>query len=274
MQKSIIWLASYPKSGNTWLRVFLANYFLGADHPLPLDQMHHVSFGDSALAPLAELAKCDPRRLAPKDLMALRQQRLRAVSLRGDANFVKTHNANGQVASADLIPPEVTRAAIHLVRDPRDLALSYADHWGISVAEAVKQMSDPKNRVDHTPKTVAQYLGSWSDHTLSWASAQRFPVITLRYEDLLADPDVSFTRLLHAIGAPVDPAIVSQSVAFSNFDQLSSQEARSGFEEKGHTQAQFFRKGTAGHWQRSLDPRLADQIAQDHRQVMQRFGYL
>ncbi|MEM0923535.1 MAG: sulfotransferase domain-containing protein [Pseudomonadota bacterium] len=274
MPKSIIWLASYPKSGNTWLRVFLANYFLGADQPVPLAQISHVSFGDSALTPLAELAGRDPRELPPVELMALRHRRMHDISMRGDINFVKTHNANGQIAGARLIPPEVTRAAVLLVRDPRDVALSYADHWGIPPDAAAAQLRDPKNRIAHTPKTVAQYLGSWSDHAMGWIAAKDFPVIILRYEDLLAQPETSFTTLLKAIGAPIDRRIVAQSIAFSCFDAVSSQEAKAGFDEKGQAQTRFFREGSAGQWRDKMHPALSSQITEDHRGIMQKFGYI
>lgn len=272
--RTLVWLASYPKSGNTWLRAFLANYFISGPGPVPINQMQKISFGDSSAPSYAELGRCEPARLAPQQLAALRVRHLERVAGNAPVNFVKTHCINRKLGPHPLIPPRLTRAAIYVIRDPRDLVLSYADHFGLDHAGAVAAIASQQNRVPANPKTVMQFLGDWSGHVRAWTRARDFPVLTLRYEDMQADPAAAFLKVLKLIGAPVDQAALDQAVAHSSFDVLAAQEAQSGFREKGTAQGRFFRTGTSGHWREQLNPALAERIAADHGAVMKRHGYM
>ena len=272
--RTLVWLASYPKSGNTWLRAFLANYFIAGPGPVPINEMQTISFGDSSAPSYAELGRCDPALLVPKQVAALRLRHLERVAGNAPVNFVKTHCINRKVGSYPLIPPRLTKAAVYVIRDPRDMVLSYADHFALDPEAAVRAIASEQNRVPANPKTVLQFLGDWSGHVRSWTRARDFPVLTLRYEDMLDDPAAAFLKILKLIGAPIDQATLDQAVAHASFDALAAQEAASGFREKGAAQGRFFRRGTSGHWRAQLDPALAERIAADHGQAMARHGYL
>ena len=272
--RTLVWLASYPKSGNTWLRAFLANYFIAGPGPVPINAMQQISSGDSSAPSYADLGRCDPARLAPGQVAALRQQHLERIAGNAPVNFVKTHCINRKIGPLPLIPARLTRAAIYIIRDPRDMVLSYADHFRLDAAGAVDAIGSVQNYVPGNPKTVMQWLGNWSDHVRSWTRARDFPVLTLRYEDILNDPAAAFLKVLKLIGAPVDQGALDQAVAHSSFGALSAQEAATGFRERGPEQERFFRKGTSGHWREQLDPELAERIAADHGVMMRRHGYL
>ena len=122
-------------------------------------------------------------------------------------------------------------------------------------------------------KTVAQLLGSWSAHVESWVGERAFPVIVLRYEDMLADPAAAFAPVVEAMGAPVDAAVMAAAVSHASFESLAAQEAASGFEERGASQERFFRAGRAGVWQDALPEAAAARIRADHGEVMARYGY-
>ncbi|MFQ5565802.1 MAG: sulfotransferase domain-containing protein, partial [Paracoccaceae bacterium] len=183
--RTLVWLASYPTSGNTWLRAFLANYFIDSATPVSINEMQKISFGDSSAPAYAELGRCDPRRLDPARLAALRERHLERVSRNGEVNFVKTHNAHIRIAGRWLIPARLTRAAVYLIRDPRDMVLSYADHFALDPSRAADAIGSAHNRVPANARTVTQFLGDWSGHVKSWTRARDFPVLVLRYEDLL-----------------------------------------------------------------------------------------
>ena len=129
--RTLVWLASYPKSGNTWLRAFLANYLIDGTEPVSINDMQKISFGDSSAPAYADLGRCNPATLTPAQVVALRDRHLERVSGNAPINFVKTHNAHTRIAGRRLIPARLTRAAIYIIRDPRDLVLSYADHFGL-----------------------------------------------------------------------------------------------------------------------------------------------
>jgi hypothetical protein len=272
--RTLVWLASYPKSGNTWLRAFLANYFIDSPQPVSINEMQKISFGDSSAPSYADLVGRDPMLLTPDQLAPLREKHLERVSGNAPVNFVKTHNANIRVAGRLLIPPRLTRAAVYILRDPRDMVLSYADHFHLDPAAAAAAIAAPGNRIPANPRTVAQFLGSWSDHVRGWTRAKGFPVLVLRYEDMLANPAAAFGKVLRLIGAPVDASILDQATRFASFEVLAAQEAAEGFREKGSIQARFFRNGSAGHWRETLPPEVAVRLEADHGEQMHRHGYL
>ena len=273
--KSIVWLASYPKSGNTWLRVFLANYLMHTTQPMPLAKVYQFSLGDAMPDTYSIVAK---RPVDPKDqaaILALRPAVLRAiVANKADINLVKTHNQNIVLKRIDLIPARYTRLALYIVRNPLDLVISYANHYGVAIGAAAQAIGSPSNRVKPGPLNVAQYLGSWSDHVTGWTRTRKFPVCTLRYEDMISDPGKTFATVLKRMGVPVDDDRLDRAVEFSSFDQLRSQEDDHGFVEKSHHADRFFRSGQAGQWREQLAPDIVKLICERHGKVMRRFGYL
>jgi hypothetical protein len=272
--RTLVWLASYPKSGNTWLRAFLANYFIKSPGPVSINEMQLISFGDSSAPAYAELGGTDPARLTPAQIAAIRQRHLARVSRRGQVNFVKTHNAHVRVGGHWLIPARLTMAAVYILRDPRDLVISYADHFKLDLAAAAASINNPRNIVPTNPRTVTQFLGSWSAHVRSWTGARDLRVLTLRYEDMLADPQAQFEKVLRLIGAPMDREALTRATEFSSFRALAAQEDEAGFREKGAAQERFFREGRAGQWQEALPGEVRARIEADHGAVMKRHGYL
>jgi hypothetical protein len=272
--RTLVWLASYPKSGNTWLRAFLANYFIESSEPASINDMQKISFGDSSAPAYADLGRCNPMLLAPAQIVALRERHLERVAGNAPTNFVKTHNANIRIGGRWLIPPRLTRAAVYIIRDPRDMVLSYADHFNLDPEAAAAAIASPQNRVPTNARTVMQFLGNWSDHVRGWTRARDFRVLVLRYEDILADPATQFERVLRLIGAPVDAGVLAQATRFSSFETLAAQEAAAGFREKGGVQARFFRKGVSGQWRDALSGAIVARIAADHGATMKHHGYL
>ena len=119
-RKSIVWLASYPKSGNTWLRVFLANYLFNRQTPMPINEVYRIGMGD-AVEKAYRLVAEGPFNVAdPRQAVELRPRVLARVVANGaEVNFLKTHNRRGKVYGIELIPPHMTRSAIYIVRSSR-----------------------------------------------------------------------------------------------------------------------------------------------------------
>jgi len=275
MKKSIVWMASYPKSGNTWTRMFLANYIANGDKPIPINMAHRFAMGDSIAKTYYMVAG---GRFDTNDLeltLSLRHKVLRGiVANNADINLVKTHNARTVARGVTLIPEDVTRSAVYLIRNPLDMVLSYARHYGMTPEEAVYTVSHVDNANPPTPETVAQFMGSWSDHVRSWTGKSAYPVLVLRYEDLLADPHTHFAKFVEHVGLPVEPERLDRAIKFASFKELSAQEKTQGFVEKSQESERFFAKGTSDQWKTDLTPRLVKQMKRAHRKVMTQFGYL
>jgi hypothetical protein len=173
----------------------------------------------------------------------------------------------------ELIPSKYTRSAIYIMRNPLDMLLSYARHFAMTPDETIAAIANPHNAnaADHT--TVWQFLGTWSDHVKTWTETREFPILALRYEDMLEKPQESFGKALEFIGLTPDPARLEKAIRFSSFDELSRQESERGFAEKSPFAETFFAKGISGQWKTELSEAQIQKVRRSHRKIMKKHGY-
>jgi aryl sulfotransferase len=280
LYRRFVWLASYPRSGNTWMRMALAslrdggaevtiNGFQRSDEVIA---SHRDLFDDAMGIDSADLTEAETLAARPAVYTA-------TAPLLRDATIWKVHEACIDAAPGrPLFPPEVTLAAIHVVRDPRDVAVSFADFAAIPVDEAVERMANPGNALSRARNRginlLPQPLLDWSGHAASWLDRPTFAVTTIRYEDMLAEPETQFRRAATAAGIACNAETLRRAVAATRFTVLRDQEDRLGFKEKMHRQLRFFRRGVSGGWRHVLTPRQSARIESDHRAMMTRLGYL
>ena len=271
----IFWLASYPKSGNTWLRALLANWLANQDEPVPLRRLPDYC-EDEARPELYSLVAGEPSTgLDVGRICALRARvhELLAAKHPG-VLFVKTHNLAGYFDGYPLHNPNVTAGAIYIVRNPLDVAISMAHHFGISFDEAAERLSNENLATGNDALFVTQILGSWSKHVASWSRPTDSRVLVLRYEDLLEKPAKHFARVVRFIGIESSRDRIERAVRNASFSTLASIERREGFAEAPRPGQRFFRVGRANQWREVLDRRQIAKIVADHRQQMARFHYL
>jgi hypothetical protein len=272
----ISWLASYPKSGNTWLRIFLASLVSGraADiNALPyLGRIAGARVGfDDALG------------IASADLSLEQQANLRPRVYEiwaADADrplYCKTHDACHLTPSGEpLFPASVTRGAIYIVRDPRAVAVSFADFKAEPIDAAIARMDNPDElmggSLGRLHRQTRQRLLRWSEHVESWLSAP-FPVHLLRYEDMHADPHAAFAAAASFLGLPHGREEIAAAIEASSFSRLQAREREGGFVEKPRRMTAFFREGRTDGWRRDLTLEQAARIVAAHGPVMRRLGY-
>jgi hypothetical protein len=272
----ILWLASYPKSGNTWMRAFLANLILDAPAPLPLKRIGEVCPSEPAeiwFQPFTEGKVAD---LTAAEVAALRvRAQERVVSLNKNVVPMKTHSYLGEDHGHPIVSMAATFGAVYIIRDPRDVAVSAADHFGRPMDETIEVMADPQGLCKRMPGQIVHELqSSWSNHVESWTRWNHPGIYTVRYEDLLVDPLDQFGRVARHFGISTDKDRVKKAVEFSSFKQLQTFEAEQGFAERSIHSDRFFRAGRSGGWRDKLTPAQAQQIESDHGAQMKRFGYL
>ena len=271
----IIWLASYPKSGNTWMRAFLANLFINDPQPININDLPNFAYGD-ARADLYEAASGKPlEELSDADIHRLRPAVARMIAAaRPDAVFAKTHNAVAQFDGTPTIPPDSTAGAIYVVRNPLDTAISYAHHFGMEPDQAIEAMNSEINQIVTLGRSAFQFLGSWHSHVESWLDAPGLSPHLVRYEDMLRDPLKAFGGVVKYLKLPREPARLKQAIRFSSFKVLSEQEQRDGFRERSKINDRFFRAGRAGGWRESLSEEQVQRVIAYQGKVMRRLGYL
>jgi hypothetical protein len=264
----IVWLASYPKSGNTWVRAFLHNYIVNAETPHSINSLVDFSVAECAAAfygpDAAGLSTEQVQKLRP----AVHEQLTR---LHADLVFVKTHNAHLAMHGIPFCTPACTAGAVYIIRDPRDVALSYAAFARRSVDEIIDFMADSKAANATDTNQVFEHLSSWSAHAVSWVASS--PRLLVRYEDLLGEPERYFARIIRFLGTgEVEADRLKRAIAFSGFDVLAGQEAAEGYRAAGGADI-FFRAGKAAQWREALTVGQIARIEAAHGEVMQKFGY-
>ena len=272
----ILWLASYPKSGNTWLRAFLANYFHNPDRPIQINGLPQYIFGDGAAVFFEKAAGRSVADFSPAEIQRLRPavHNIFAHSS-GDTAIVKTHNAISTLDGIPTITPESTAGAIYIVRNPLDVAVSYAHHFDATFDWAIEMMASEDNHQPSSGKLIFQHLGSWSSHLHSWTTAPGLTCHVVRYEDMARSPYKTFREVVKYLALPHDPQRLRKAIGFSSFKTLAGQEADGGFVEAVPTgRGPFFRKGRVGDWRDRLSAEQAQRIIDDHRVVMSANGYL
>ncbi|HEY0633035.1 MAG TPA: sulfotransferase domain-containing protein [Thermoleophilaceae bacterium] len=277
MNGRTVWLASYPKSGNTWLRAVLSAWHTG--FPARLDAL--VGRGAAAREPLDDALGIPSSDLTPAEVAILRprvDELLAAAS--EDTLLRKTHDGLYPGPEGEpVISVQATRSAVYMIRDPRDVAVSLAHHDGRDLEWVVDHLDDPNATRSGIQGAleyqVTQRTGTWSDHVRSWVDDAPFPVHVVRYEDCLDDPVLAFGAVLRFIDRePVDGAGIALAVAHASFDHLRGEESRAGFAERPRQSTRFFRHGRAGAWRDEMTIEAAARVELAHGEVMARFGYL
>ena len=275
---SITWLASYPKSGNTWVRALLSSYLAGGTYDLSINHLvaPYVTAGRSILEEHLGVESSD---LLPIEIERLRPRVYKlAASKAAEPLIWKTHDAWRLTDRGEsLFPACVCGPAVYIARNPLDVAVSFANHQGWSLENTVRAMSNPEYclRGDRYSARgqLYEFLGRWDDHVRSWLEQNELDVMLVRYEDLHADPFSAFTAVLLHLKIPVERKKVALAIEQSSFRHLRAQEEQAGFTGKNPAGGRFFRRGEIGAWRDELASELVEQLQRDHGEVMARLGY-
>ncbi|WP_421998613.1 sulfotransferase domain-containing protein [Roseovarius confluentis] len=269
--RRIIWLASFPKSGNTWLRSLLAHYFMPPGMAPDINNLRQFTTADIR-QDFFDAANGAPfRGKSVEDWLKVRTRALHMIAgAKPGKHFVKTHCTPIRVGPVDLIPPEVTAGALYIMRNPFDVAPSFARHTSVSLDEAIAKMCDPDN-VMGTESGILDALGRWDDHVNRWATVPGMPRHLIRYEDLLDKPAKSMERLLDFLSVKPDRPKLAKAIKATSFEAMKKQEEKHGFTERPEGMKSFFAKGKAGGWKDDLTPAQVGRIREAFAPVLERW---
>lgn len=270
------WLASYPRSGNTWMRLLLAHVLFPTAHGHSVNAIPLESTVSSSRAVFDEVSGLPSAWLSPAEIDDLRPAVDAAVRARGrhaveGLQLRKAHDACRQLPSGRwLMGAAPDCLAIYVMREPWDVAVSFAAYFGVSFEEAVTFLERPTASLAHDPDRwfpqLPQILGTWADHVNSWHSAP-MPVHFVHYDALRRDTLATLEQVVQFLGLRVERGILRAAVSQSAFNVLRAQEHRETFRE-ATTHASFFRRGESGEGLTVLTPlqlarlrRLRDQVS-------------
>ncbi len=278
MRGKVVWMASYPKSGNTWFRCFMEALLTGK---VDINQINTDGiFSSRAL--FDGVTDIDSRMLDEEEVKLRLAQVYRShLQFAQRLEFTKVHDAYSCDRRGEpIFPSDVSHKVIYLVRNPLDVVASFANHNSSTVEQAIRLMNKPngylarqKNGLNINNQ-LPQLMYSWSGHVESWLNQKKIEVILMRYEDTKQDPVGNFHRALTEVGLKVTKKKVREAVALAKFDRLKKMEEEVGFREKNSKVKSFFRSGKSGGYKDELTSEQIKLMTSQHRKVMKRLRYL
>ncbi len=275
---AIIWLASFPKSGNTWFRIFLANLAAGENGPADINDLDERGGIASSRHEFEAATQLDSGFVGHDDIDELRRDVYHRIAAEVDhQRWIKTHDAYVMTPSGRPMFGVAGTRAVYLVRDPRDVAVSFAHHSSTTVDRAIELLNREDgalcaSRTALAPQLRQKLLG-WSGHAASWLDQSDLPAILLRYEDMRAAPEARFAAALAFAGRDATPDEIARAVRHADFSELRRQESEKGFAERMSRTAPFFRSGQVGGWRAALTAEQVARIEEAHAPMMRRLGY-
>jgi hypothetical protein len=289
------YLASYPKSGNTWCRVFIAMLLRLAgmereagtkateaqEQELRLNRDLVTGSIVSSRYWLDDQLGIDTSDLRTDELERVRGRVGHQLALYSEGTrYHKVHDAFFTPSSGQpVVCTEGCAGVVYVMRHPGDVAVSMSHFYGWDLERSVALLLSRETSMGKSNKSggdqVRQYLGRWDNHVASWCEQTLLPVLILRYEDLLVDPEAYFQRLASFLGLPDKPELISEAVANTSFEKLrAKEEAEGGFHERQPGCERFFRSGKSGEGRKRLSDEQFHLLETSFSDTIEKYGYL
>ena len=285
MQKKINWIVSYPKSGNTWVRAIIASFLFTTNGIF--------NFGLMKLIEQFEKKKwfdflntIDPKsannltdiKFVSKYWIEAQERIIIQDNYNFLYNFFKTHSINVNLDGHEFTNKKVTNGLIYIVRDPRDVAVSFSKHRGEDIDSIIELMIDQSSMFPEDNERIPIYLSRWDDHYNSWHKA-KLPKIIIKYEELINDTKKTLQKikkfLKHKLQIKIDDnEIIIQNISdTTHFTKMKEFEKNHGFNEASENSV-FFRKGKSMQWKNILSTKQINKIEREFKVTMKKLDYL
>ena len=278
----IIWLASYPKSGNTLLRSILSSYFYSNDGIFTFENLEKISQfpQTSHLIPIG--VDVDNEKEVFKNFINaqnfINQDKKKV-------KFFKTHSSLCKMYESNFTDLKNTLGTIYIVRDPRNVVTSLAHHYNLSIDQATDVMIDKNRLMDKTPKNCRVFLGSWNFNFNSWKNLKdQNKYLLIKYEDLINKKKTILLKIfkyldLLGLKSNLDMTKLNKAIKTTDFENMKKKEENETFYEavidsKTGKRKIFFNLGPKNNWRELLDQKNKDKIENNFEKEMMELGYL
>tara|TARA_B100000401_G_scaffold371318_1_gene270318 strand:+ start:224 stop:1066 length:843 start_codon:yes stop_codon:yes gene_type:complete len=279
----IIWLASYPKSGNTLVRSLLSSYFFSEDGEFnfemlkKIDQFPHIKLFNQLGIDLSNKEEVEKNYIEAQKIINKEK---------GGVQFWKTHNCfckfDNKYPFTDL---KNTAGVIYIVRDPRNVVSSYAHHYQKSLEDSFNDLKSTSVIKQSKNDQLPVLVGSWNFNYNSWKQLKSLnKYILIKYEDLISDTEKTFINIINFISKLINSKIeinekkLKKVIEATSFEKIQKLEKKSGFSEakikKNGEKINFFNLGPENKWEKNLDPKIKNEIENTFRVEMKEIGYL
>ena len=279
----IIWIASYPKSGNTWLRALLASYYFTNEGSFSLSLLDKID----AFPSDKFFKEYNDQFSKVEDTSKYWLKEQEKINKKNKITFLKTHSAICKINGNSFTNKENSIGAIYIVRDPRNVITSISNHYQISIEDAFQFMKDEKRGIIN--KKDGRYLGfqavwSWSINQKTWVENNLFPVLVIKYEDLLKETYNTFRKVIEFINKISNSSKIfnkskgKNSIKNTSFEKLQRMENDHGFAEamnkKGtNKKIKFFNLGQKNNYKNLLSQDLIIKMNEIYKEELIKFNY-
>ena len=281
----IIWIASYPKSGNTWLRSLISSYYFSEDglfnqNSLPLIQQFPQKKYFKSFSYNPEIVTDTAKFWIPAQKMINRDKKIK---------FFKTHNVLGAINDSKFTDKRNTIGCIYVIRDPRNVITSLQNHYEMTKEDSLNFMlNENKFIYDYSIKndySNFQFISSWEKNYQSWLYQKNFPFIMIKYEDLIKDTLQTFKKVIEFIELITkSPKTYNEkrakiSIQSTTFEKMKKIEKKVGFIEsilsKNESQKiPFFHLGPKNNWKNIFDEIYQKKLNLTFEQNLNELNYL
>jgi len=282
----IFWIASYPKSGNTWIRTLISSYYYTEDGIFKESKIHNID--QFPQKKYFKDFKYDKTIVNDTARLWLKAQK--KINLDKKLRFFKTHNAFGNLNGNPFTDNTNSIGAIYVVRDPRNVITSLKNHYELNDNQAYSWMINENNYLYdiHNFKEDGysdfQFISSWSTNYKSWKVQKKIPIKIIKYEDLLNETYLIFKDLINFINIIVNNSEqinrdkLKKVIDSTLFDKLRKEEQDKGFTESvlsrdGKRKIPFFNLGPKNDWNKILNIKMVKQIEEVFAESMKDLSY-
>ena len=285
----IIWIASYPKSGNTWIRSLLSSYLFSKDGKFSFKLLKNIEQFSSKDFLSDKLKSSHYQATISKNWIPSQK----IINRDKKIHILKTHNALCSINGNNFTDSFNTTAVIYIVRDPRNLITALSHHYELSLDEAFSFLTNKRKiifpvNIENNEKNIKEsgdfnFLGDWSTHYQSWKNINFCPIKIIKYEDCLNDAQKVFVSTLNFLSKflkfEFDKKKINSTLTSTSFENLSHKENNEGFHEsatssKTMKKIKFFNLGKKNNWKSLLDKKIVKKIESRFKNEMSELGYL
>lgn len=278
--KKIIFISSYPKSGNTWLRCIISALLNNQSGKFNFDDLINIGLF-SRESHFKHFKDLQYQKNGNLNFNFLSNNWIKAQQKINSENskikFFKTHSIR-KISDRCFTDESVCLGYIYIVRDPRDIAISYTHHCGGDLDVAINTiLFNEKNYASH--HKANELISTWKKHLFSWNKLNKVPRLFIKYEDMLENTKkilieiISFINNLTNLSIRQDDVFLNNILSSTNFSYLQSLETQNGFKE-ATANTSFFRKGTSNQWRSILTKEQKNLIENELKVPMKHLGYL
>ena len=283
----IIWLASYPKSGNTWVRSFITSLLYNENNEANLKDLIHIqqyplrSHFTNLVSDIDNLGELSSNWILSQKI----------INQDNKIKFFKTHHAFCKFNNSFFTNGEVSLGTVHIVRDPRNVISSILYHFSKKNYEEAREFLFDERRVigkkfdpkdPNVNKNIFTVLGSWKNHYLSWKEFKK-NYLLIKYEDLLSNPQAEFHKLSEYLSKHLNVKFendkINHAVKSNSFENLKKLEKENGFieainDKETGEKKRFFNLGPENDWKKLLNIKLKEDIEKEFKTEMRELGYI